>query len=201
MTAAFWVDSDHDRRHASDGTSRYGAYVRQRQPTLFAECWDGTRDEASIRQARFAAAAWQTGTSPVMAPAYIRQHPRVLSGWVGVSSWDQSLYGAVTLAVPWPAPLAGSRDWRDGQWWQDWQVQHVPGGPDSYREPDDSELGRGPFLLSTAQLMFPLPADRLPDAPASPRARLEVTARLAVTALVDAMNTVTGPVLDCLERA
>jgi hypothetical protein len=201
MTAAFWVDSDYDRRHASDGTSRYGAYVRQRQAALFAECWDGTWDEASTRRALFAAAAWQTGTSPVMAPAYIRQHPRVLSARVEVNGWDQSLAAAVTLAVPWPAPLAGSRDWRNGQWWQDWQVQHVPGGPDYYREPDDRELGRSPFLLSTARLLFPLLADRLPDAPTSQHDQLELAARLAVTALVDAMNLVTGPVLDCLERA
>jgi hypothetical protein len=37
--AAFWIDYDYDRENASDGISRYGAYVR-RSSTL-AESWDG----------------------------------------------------------------------------------------------------------------------------------------------------------------
>ena len=27
--AAFWIDYDYDRENASDGVSRYGAYVRR----------------------------------------------------------------------------------------------------------------------------------------------------------------------------
>ena len=41
--AAFWIDYDYDRENASDGISRYGAYVRQ--STSLAECWDGTWDD------------------------------------------------------------------------------------------------------------------------------------------------------------
>ncbi len=34
---AFWADDEYDREHASDGVSRYGAYVHQ-AATTFAEC-------------------------------------------------------------------------------------------------------------------------------------------------------------------
>ena len=52
MTGTFWIDHDYDRDRASDGVSRYGAYVRDRGH-LFAEIWDGTF-ESSLTE-RFAA--------------------------------------------------------------------------------------------------------------------------------------------------
>ncbi len=201
MTPAFWIDYGYDADHASDGASRYGAYVRMAAGTVFAECWDGTWDSPAHRAARFAAAAWQTATGPVMAPGYIRMHPRVLSARTEVNGWDGSLTGAVTLAAPWPAPLARSGDWRGGQRWQDWPLQHTLGGPDFYREPGEDELTRGPYLLAKARLLFPLAAGALPAAPDGPRDALEDTARTAAEALVSAMNTAVAPVLDALERA
>ena len=74
--AAFWIDYDYDRENASDGVSRYGAYVRQ--SSTLAESWDGTWDDAQVRQARFAEAAWATATTPVMSPGFVRRHPRVI---------------------------------------------------------------------------------------------------------------------------
>ena len=38
--AAFWIDDEYDREQASDGISRYGAYVRQ--ASSLGESWDGT---------------------------------------------------------------------------------------------------------------------------------------------------------------
>jgi len=195
MTPAFWIDYGYDADHASDGISRYGAYVRMSAGTLFAGCWEGTGDSPAHRAARFAAAAWQTATGPVMAPGYIRMHPRVLSARTEVNGWDGSLTGAVTLAAPWPAPLPRAADWRD------WPRQHTLGGPDFYREPGEDELARGPYLLATARLLFPLPAGALPAAPDGPRKALVAAARTAVEALVAAMNTAVAPALDALERA
>ena len=200
MTPAFWIDYGYDADHASDGASRYGAYVRMAADTVFAECWDGTWDSPAHRAARFAAAAWQTATGPVMAPGYIRMHPRVLSARTEVNGWDGSLTGAVTLAAPWPAPLARSGDWRGGQRWQDWPLQHTLGGPAFYREPGEDELTRGRYLLAKARLLFPLAAGALPAAPDGPRDALEAKARTAAEALVSAMNTAVAPVLDALER-
>jgi hypothetical protein len=199
-TSTFWIDYGYDADHASDGISRYGAYVRQ-ATALFAECWDGTWDDTRTRVARFAAAAWQTGTGPVMAPGYIQLHPRVLSARVEVSNWDASLFAAVDLATPWPAPLDRVRDWRGGQWWHDWPVERVLGGPDYYREPGEEELTRGPYLLARARMLFPLPTAGLPSAPGGPHDALEGKARTAAEALVAAMNGAVTPVLGALERA
>jgi len=200
MTApAFWIDYAYDASHASDGVSRYGAYVRN-ATVLFAECWDGTWDDAATCAARFAAAAWQVATGPVMAPPYICMHPRVLSARAEVSTWDGSLSGNVELATGWPAPLAASPDWRGGQWWQTWPAAEF-GGTGAYREPGEEELTRGPWLLASARLLFPLPARGLPDAPGGPADALEGKARTAAEALVAAMNAVVAPALDALERA
>jgi hypothetical protein len=79
-TAAFWINEEYDRDQASDGVSRFGAYVRK--ATALAECWDGTWDGPGTRQVQFAAAAWATATAPVMAPGYVRYRPRVLTGTV-----------------------------------------------------------------------------------------------------------------------
>ncbi len=200
MTSAFWIDYGYDADHASDGISRYGAYVRGATTALFAECWDGTWDSPQWRAARFAAAAWQTATGPVMAPPYICMHPRVLSARVEVNTWDDSLFAAVELAAPWPAPLARSRDWRGDQWWRDWPVEHAI-GEEYYREPSDQDLTRGPYLLTRTRMLFPLPADGLPAAPGGPHDALEGKARAAAEALVAAMNGAVTPVLGALESA
>ena len=196
---AFWIDYGYDVSHASDGVSRYGAYVRN-AAVLFAECWDVAWDDAAARAARFAVAAWQVATGPVMAPPYICMHPRVLSARAEVNPWDGSLSGVVELATGWPAPLAGSPDWRGGQWWQTWPPAEF-GGTGCYREPGEEELTRGPWLLASARLLFPLPARGLPGAPDGPADALEGKARTAAEALVAAMNTTVTSVIGALESA
>jgi hypothetical protein len=197
-TGAFWIDYGYDADNASDGISRYGAYVRQRAATAFADCYE-TWDDRRVRMARFAETAWQTATGPVMAPGYVRHdHPRVLSGRVLFNGWDATLTGAVNLATPWPAPLARSRE---GWQWRNWLVESVPGGPDFYREPGDEELTRGSWLLASARLLFPLRLDGLPEAPDGPGDGLEGKARTAVGVLVAAMNAAVVPVIEALERA
>jgi hypothetical protein len=104
-TTAFWIDADDDRERASDGKSRYGAYVRHNRKG-FAESWDGTWDEAL--PAHFAEQAWRVATSPVMAPAYVRYHPRILSARIEHNFWDGSLKGLVELITPWPQVLRQS---------------------------------------------------------------------------------------------
>src|SRR5215469_18526947 len=77
---AFWIDHEYDQANSSDGISRYGAYIRQRISTSFAECWNGTSGDSG--RERFAAAAWRTATSPVMVPGYVRRHPRLTGAQV-----------------------------------------------------------------------------------------------------------------------
>ncbi|MCI0687960.1 MAG: hypothetical protein L0Y54_12080, partial [Sporichthyaceae bacterium] len=83
MDHAFWIDHDYDRAHASDGRTRYGAYLRQHTADL-TEAWDGG-------PARFAALAWWIANSPVMWPGYVQAHPRVRGARLHHNDWDGSL--------------------------------------------------------------------------------------------------------------
>jgi hypothetical protein len=198
MTAAFWIDDDYDRENASDGVSRYGAYVRR--SSALAECWDSTWDDPQVRRARFAEAAWATATTPVMSPGLVRRHPRVISAAVQFNAWDATLAGAVQLITPWPQPLASSRGWQRETWWQDWPMELLGGR--RWREPDEHELAGHAYLMASAWLVFPLhPATSLPWAPSGPRDQVEATAREAVTTLVQAMNAVVAPVVETLEQS
>jgi hypothetical protein len=103
VPAAFWVDHDHDRGHASDGISRYGAYLRD---ATF-EPW--TDHDQAVEWAAF---AWRRATGPVMSPSYVRYHPRVRGAQLERSGWDGNLAAAVTLISSWRR--SSSRRWRAG---------------------------------------------------------------------------------------
>jgi hypothetical protein len=199
-TAAFWIDQEYDRDQASDGISRFGAYVRQ--STALTEYWDGTWDDPGTLQACFAAAAWSTATGPVMAPGYVRHHPRVLTGTVACNTWDGTLNGLVRLVTPWPYPLAQTYAWHSAEsWWEDWPTQPYGGDTVYYREPDDDETAVRRYLMASAALIFPLSARTLPAAPTGPRDDLEDRAREAVRVLTRAMNGVVAPVIELLEQS
>ncbi len=195
---AFWVDDEYDREQASDGVSRFGAYMRQ--AGTITECWDGTWDDAHVRRARFAEAVWTIATTPVMSPGYVRRRPRLLSARVEFNTWDATLAGVAELVTPWPQPLARSRDWPSGSW-RDWPVDEAWGGREVYRGPDDDEIAACGYLMASAKLVFPLRCAGLPAAPFGPRDDVLGAARQAVTALVAAMNAAVSPVIAVLERS
>ncbi len=196
--APFRVDENYDRAYASDGVSRYGAYVRDRLDGSFAECWDGTWSEPSSRLVEFASAAWRTATGPVMAPGYVRFHSRVLGARVQRSQWDGSLIAMVSLVAPWPAALAGSSDWRRGRRWRDWPTE-LRGDGYEFVDPTEQDVTKHPFMQASLALTFPVPVGRLPAAPEGPGDGVEDRARQAVECLVVELNRAVGPVLDVLE--
>ncbi len=136
--AAFWVDRDYNREHASDGTSRYGAYLRD---ATF-EPW--TDNDQAVEWAVF---AWQRATSPVMSPGYVRYHPRVLSAHLERSGWDGSLVAGVDLVSPWPDQLTKTL------------VRAVRLG--------ETDIAARPYLLTTISLQFAVPSGSLPTPPSS----------------------------------
>src|SRR5215467_4266023 len=93
---AFWTDRDYDHEYASDGISRYGAYLRD---ATF-EPW--TDNDQAVEWAAF---AWQRATSPVMSPGYVRYHPRVRAAQLVRSGWDGSLVAGVNLVSPGPEEI------------------------------------------------------------------------------------------------
>lgn len=197
--AAFGIDEDYDQAHASDGVSRYGAYVRN-SVSEFAECWDGTWDDPQSLRVDFAATAWRVATGPVMAPGYVRFHPRILDARLERNNWDGSLTATVTLAARWPQPLASSHEWQLGTRWQDWPVLRNLGSDDvTYNEPTEQELTRSAYLMASARLAFPVPDAELPAPPSGPADDLEATALTAVTRVVDALNRIVTPVVTAMD--
>jgi hypothetical protein len=188
--AAFWVDRDYDRERASDGISRYGAYLRD---ATF-EPW--TDDGQAVVWAVF---AWERATGPVMSPGYVRYHPRVLGARLERSGWDGSLIAGVTLVSGWPEQFtrALARAVRLGDreaYWQDWPAECRGGSTTCYYEPGQADIAARPYLLTTVSVQFTVPSAALPGPPATPAARLEA-ARQAVDVVLAELNRVVGPVL------
>jgi hypothetical protein len=199
----FRINHEHDRLAASDGVSRYGVYVRQRTPG-FAECWDGTFETRLAE--RFAAMAWLTATSPVMAPPYADWRSPVLAARTELDADGDSdgLIATVEIASPWPCAL---RDCRgrvgDHSSWHSWPRERSC-GEEYFRDPYGDEVARGGhYALTTLRLVFPVPVRLLPAAPADGHSHGEVekTARRAVAALVAEFNRVVWPVISLLERS
>jgi hypothetical protein len=189
VPAAFWVDRDYDREHASDGISRYGAYLRD---ATF-EPWTDT-DQA----VEWAVFAWEQATGPVMSPGYVRYHPRVLAARLERSGWDGSLVAGVTLVSSWPEQLTraliravrlGGRE----AYWQDWPTDYR-GGNTCYYEPNEEDVAARPYLLATLSLQFTVPSAALPASPATPTALLSA-GQQAVAVVVAELNRIVGPVL------
>jgi hypothetical protein len=187
--AAFWVDGDYDREYASDGISRYGAYLRD---AAF-EPW--TDNDQAVEWAVF---AWSRATGPVMSPGYIRYHPRVLAARLERSGWDGSLVAGVDLVSSWPEQLKtalakglrlGDRD----TYWQDWPTECL-GDTVSYYGPSEADIAARPYLLATVSLQLTVPSAALPEPPATSGARLGA-GQQAVAAVAAELNRIVGPVL------
>jgi hypothetical protein len=186
---AFWIDRDYDREQASDGISRYGAYLRD---ATF-EPW--TDHDQAVEWAVF---AWRRATGPVMSPGYVRFHPRVLSARLERSGWDGSLIAGVSLVSAWPEQLTRALvrvvrlDDRD-VYWQDWPTEYR-GDTTCYYEPSEADIAARPYLLTTLSLQFTVPSAALPQPPATPAALLSA-GQQAVAVVVAELNRIVVPVL------
>ena len=190
IPTAFWVDRGYDREYASDGVSRYGAYLRN---ATF-EPW--TDDDRAVEWAVF---AWERATGPVMSPGYVRCHPRVLSARLARSGWDGGLVAGVSLVSAWPEQLRRAlvRAVRLGDreaYWQDWPAECRGGDTVNYHEPGEADVAARPYLLTTLSLQFTVPAAGLAEPPATATALLNA-GQQAVAVVVAELNRIVGPVL------
>jgi hypothetical protein len=188
--ASFWVDCDYDRENASDGISRYGAYLRD---TAF-EPW--TDHDQAVEWAVF---AWRRATGPVMSPGYVCYHPLVLATRLERSGWDGGLVARVDLVSSWPEQLKAavtSKLSPGGRnlCWQDWPAEYRGGDTVSYHEPSEADVAARPYLLATISLQFTVPSPGLPQPPATPAALL-AAGQQAVAVVVAELNRIVGPVL------
>jgi hypothetical protein len=178
-----WIDRDYDRANASDGVSRYGAYLRD-HAHLF-DPWQDAPDGVTEDPVEFAVAAFRVATGPIMAPGYVRWHGRVCNYGASRSEDDGRLVVSVTLAVASSVRLPW--DWRG--WERDFHGH--------YLEPDD----RRPVGLGRLELRWPVGTDQLPTPgrPRRPRIPNLRDAARAVESLVAAISATAGPVLAELE--
>jgi hypothetical protein len=189
MTAApvtFWIDHDYDREHASDGVSRYGAYLRD---TKF-EPW--TDDDQHVELAEF---AWERATGPAMSPGYVRYHSRILTARLARSDWDGSLIGRVDVLTGQPEYLRRPRSDDVRGLWHDWPGEYSFARDQTvYYEPGTEELAkRGRHALASVSLRFTVPSGDLPD-PRGHGASLSIC-REAVAVVVCELNRISSPVL------
>jgi hypothetical protein len=182
-----WVDLAWDRTSASDGVSRYGAYLRGHAEEF--EPWHGEEapDRITRHSGDFAAAAFRVACGPIMSPGYVRWHPRVLDHQVdhGDDPAPDHLVITITLATGLPT-------WLGSPWWS-WTTYM---GRD-WCEPDEARHA----ALASLRLRWPLPVATLPLP--RPPARVGVPdladAKASVRALVAEINQTAGPVLARLE--
>jgi hypothetical protein len=180
MSAAFWVDDRYDQDMASDGCSRYGAYVRQKAH-MFREGDDWIEDNV-----RFALTAWRIAQAPIMWPGYVRNHPRILDN---CEHWDDEGRAALAIDLAWPLPTQVARTAMRLDWYG-WEP------PDErWIEPYDNDR---PAAFATLVVRVPLPAGRLP----TPRYQNAVphvhTAQLAVRTICGLIHNTAELLLDQL---
>lgn len=204
MIQPFKIDTEYDRDYSNDGrSSRFAAYVRLAEHS-FAEAWDGSWDDGTVP---FACTAWRTATGPVMAPGYVRMHPRILSAQIVRNDWDGSLAADVSLVMPQPEPLRHMPLYgtpaRLGSTWQDWPAEHPWGRGEVFCEPSGEDVTQRSYLMASARLCFSLPdtqaALAVPHPGFAEPGVTEREAREAVEILVDALNEVVGSVLRRIE--
>lgn len=186
----FWIDREYDREYASDGVSRYGAYVRQATFKPWTD--EGQHVELAVY-------AWDRATTPVMSPGYVRQHPGILSAQLARSDWDGSLIAQVDILTGQPQQFRNGLPGPGDGWWRSWPSEHcIASDREIYYEPGGEDLARSAYLLASVSLRFPIPSGDLPYASAYPQ--LAYAADEAVTVVVRELNRIVGPVLRRVEE-
>lgn len=176
------VDDDYDRANASDGRSRYGAYLAQHPRDFTA--WE----PHPLSAPEFAVAAWRIASSPVMSPGYVRIRPDLEAITVGFAEDDPHV--VLTVKVP---LLHGDLAARLPYQWRDWQLGHFR-HDGSYQEriaPGDQH----PAVLATADVRIPVAEALLPVPKHLRGPGLLADAREAVFTLAELVNEEAGPIV------
>ncbi|MFF2657255.1 hypothetical protein ACFVUH_07800 [Kitasatospora sp. NPDC058032] len=180
------VDDIRDREQASDGHSRYGAYLAQHAD-------DFHDDGEPLPAAWFAVMAWRTATAPVMTPGYVAARSDLLD-LAPVIDPNGTLHLRARVALRHHhlthRPTGRPADWERNPWErtdEPWPHLLAP-----YRD-------NSPSLLVTAEVTIPVPAGHLaPPTSARPGRTLTHEAKQVVTALAALANSALAPLVDDL---
>jgi hypothetical protein len=171
-----WIDETTDRELASDGVSRYSAYLRQATHRFLD--WD---DQPTSNPATFAAQAFEIACAPIMSPPYVVTHQRVLT--CAPHRDDDGRYALqfdVAVGMAQGIRLALPVRWRAWQMTRD----------GVYYAPWDNDYPAA-YATITLRLPFP-PLDRLPAPAYNGGEPHTPTAQYAVRVLVEHVNAALG---------
>lgn len=173
-TTYLTIDDEYDTVHASDGLSRFGAYLALRLPAVLSADAEVIEDPQ-----RWAAFAWATAAPPVMSPGYVEWADPVEDVRI---DWDDygNLIAEIVARTGSPVRLTGWAGWD-----RDWRGHLI--------EPCLAKrvvLGR--TLLRVQLEDIPLPR---PPRDTSSRQELVVVAKATVRVLAAALHDLTGAAL------
>lgn len=187
-TRIVYVDEEGDRTGASNGYSRYGAYLSQ-LPTEFREDED---PDAPLEAEDFAAAAWRVATPPVLI-GYVVQRPDINSITAAYTEDGDLLF---KVEVPlWHGDLPSDR--RPRHPWQDWTTQYdIAARDDKYRHAYEPDIkGDRPAVLAVANVLVSAAGWDLPE-PRHTRGRgLVDEAQHVVREIAAQVNRHAGPMV------
>ncbi|MFD0032552.1 hypothetical protein ACFVJK_30645 [Streptomyces sp. NPDC127172] len=144
------VNDRYDRENASDGVSRYGAYLRQNLG-LFRDGWSD--EPAPIKNpAEYAIYAWQVATGPIMYPGYVQFRPDLNRVSLHRTDEDGSLYADVH--IPLRHSHIGGNTKRFPYSWQDWETE-PDYSSDEYRGLQEPRFNKKPSVLASAVVRIP----------------------------------------------
>lgn len=168
-----WADDAYDLNYASDGSSRFGAYLRQRSADL---------DGPELNAASYAATVWRVATGPVMSPGYVQLNPTVWSVMCRPGEESERLVIEIDVRIAWPQELRDHEQLRE---WSTWSYDRVG---DSRVMPPEAAMA----FLPSARLQLPIDGAALPAPSGSADV---VAAKRAVVVLCRIVNGIAGPVV------
>ncbi|MEU1284352.1 hypothetical protein [Kitasatospora sp. NPDC005856] len=177
------LDDTADRENASDGHSRYGAYISHHADQFH-------EDGEPLRPVDFAAAAWRTATSPVMAPGYAVVRPDLDRVEVYVDQ-DGTAQLCAKVGLRHNAlahrPTGRALDWERAPWSRPNEAWPVLVSPERVDRP---------AVLVTGTVLLPVPESILvtPTA-ARPGRTLTDEAKAVVAALAEHTNRNLAPLV------
>ena len=170
----FTLRDVYDYTHASDGQSRYRAYLAQ-----YACRFRYVGEDLTKEPTEFAAAAFVIASPPIMSPPYIGTHPRVLHA---TPRWDMDHRCALHLELA--TPLAEHVVDQLPRHFGGWKRDHSSG---RYYSPEDHDE---PTACAQLAIRIPLRVDLLPEPTYTPGGVADVdTAKRALRAMCTHVNS------------
>ena len=193
------VNGVYDRDSASDGRSRYGAYLRQHAEDFR----DGWTDRPTPIQdpAEFAVHAWRVATAPVMVPGYVQIRPDLRSVTLHRDEDDGGLYADIRIPLPHShISHIGGHTKRFPYTWQDWEAERSYEDTAFHRLVEPRSTKR-PSVLAEVTVRVPGGAwAGLPTPTAYEGTVLLEEARDAVSTVVAYINEDAGPMVETILR-